>query len=76
MVRFMNDRLADDLIIGIEGIADELGCKPRQAQHLIHTRQIPAFRLGGKLAARRSTLRRRFEQLEQQAAEKAAGTTS
>lgn len=68
------NRLADDLIIGIVGIADELGCKPRQAQHLIHTRQIPAFRLGGKLAARRSSLRRRVEQLEQAAEKESAST--
>lgn len=70
----MNDRLADDLMIGLREIGEEIGRTPRQAQHLIHTGEIPAFRLGGKWAAFRSTVRRCFER-KQQAAE-AAGAAA
>jgi hypothetical protein len=67
-MRFMSERLADDLIVGTARIGDEIGRTRRQAQHLIDTREIPAFKLAGKWATRRSTLRKLFDRLEQAAA--------
>jgi hypothetical protein len=63
----MTDRLGDDLIVGTARIGEEIGRTRRQAQHLIDTREIPAFKLAGKWATRRSTLRKRLEELEQAA---------
>jgi hypothetical protein len=63
-MRFMTERLADDLIVGSARIGEEIGRTRRQAQHAIDTRQIPAFMFCGKWATRRSTLRVHFEELE------------
>ena len=60
----MNERLADDLIVGTARIAAELGRTRRQVQHAIDQGQIPAFKLFGKWAVRRSTLIKYFESLE------------
>lgn len=68
----MPDNLADDLIVGLRAIGDEIGRTPRQAQHLIHIRQIPAFRLGGQWASTKSALRRRISDRLARAAEEAA----
>ena len=65
MERFMNENLADDLIVGAERIGAELGMTKRQAQHAIERRQIPAFRFCGKWTTRRSTLRAHFRRLEE-----------
>ena len=65
----MSERLADDLIIGTARIGDEIGRTRRQTQHLIDRREIPAFKLAGKWATRRSTLHKLFERLEQAAQE-------
>jgi hypothetical protein len=71
----MNERLADDLIVGTAQIGEEIGRTRRQAQHLIDRREIPAFKLAGKWATRRSTLRKLFERLEQ-AAQDSTGTAA
>jgi hypothetical protein len=68
-MRFMSERLADDLIVGTARIGEEIGRTRRQAQHLIDRREIPAFKFAGKWAIRRSTLRKHFERLEQDAQE-------
>jgi hypothetical protein len=74
-MRFMSERLADDLIVGTARIGEEIGCTRRQTQHLIVTREIPAFKLGGKWAARRSSLRKRLERLEQAAQDSTGAAT-
>ncbi len=71
----MSDRLADDLIVDTARIGEEIGRTRRQAQHLIDKREIPAFKLAGKWAARRSTLRKLFERLEQAAQESTGAGT-
>jgi hypothetical protein len=59
--------LADDLLCGTKAIAAYLLGDPgksRVAQHLHETRQIPTFKLAGKICARRSTLIEHFTTLE------------
>jgi predicted DNA-binding transcriptional regulator AlpA len=46
-----------DLLMGAIAIADFLGITRRQAYRLIHDDIIPSFKLGGTVAARRSSLR-------------------
>jgi hypothetical protein len=53
-------RLSDDLIWGVKGIADFIGKTERQAFHLATTGQIPTGKIGGRLVASRSALRRFF----------------
>ena len=55
--------LGDDLLWGLKPIAHELGLTPRQAANQIQTRRLPVSRLGGKLVASRSGLRRHFAQV-------------
>lgn len=60
-------RLGDDLLRGASEIAHELGENERRIHHLIRTRRIPFFKLGGKLYSRRSVLRKFIKQLEKEA---------
>ena len=53
------DSVSDDLLRGAQAIALFLfgdAGKRRQVYHLAQTRQLPVFRLGSTLCARRSTL--------------------
>jgi hypothetical protein len=52
------DRLADDLLDGGAEIAEFLGCNTREVYHLHKTGRLPIGRLGRKLIASRSGLRR------------------
>lgn len=47
---------AGDLLLGAPRIADFLGIRPRQVYRLIEDGLLPSFKVGGALAARRSTL--------------------
>ena len=52
-------RLSDDLMRGAEAIAEFMFGDPRrrrQVYHLVHRGELPVFRLGATLCARRSTL--------------------
>ena len=49
-------RLGDDLLVGVQAIADFIGRTPRQAQYLCERGRIPFFRLGSRIAARKSEL--------------------
>jgi hypothetical protein len=57
-------KLADDLMIGAKRIAAELGVSIRQAFHLLESGKIPAFKIGARWAARRSTLKAFVDDLE------------
>lgn len=57
-----------DLLYGVPAIAVFLNVRPRQAYHLIERARLPAFRLAGKVCARRSTLSAWLAECEQQAA--------
>jgi hypothetical protein len=51
--------LADDLLIGAEPIAKYIGMDVRAVYHAAAMGHIPTFRIGPKLAARKSELNRR-----------------
>jgi hypothetical protein len=61
----MNNEL--DLLSGAESIAAFLGIKPRRVYHLAETQRLPVFRLGATLCARKSTLVKWIERMEDQA---------
>jgi hypothetical protein len=64
----MNENLKDDLLVGAKAIAEDTGLTQRQVFYAAQTKSLPIFRLGTKLAARRSSLRKRIAQLECEAA--------
>ena len=45
-----------DLLYGVPAIAEFLNVRPRQAHHMIDTGGLPAFKIAGKICARRSTV--------------------
>jgi hypothetical protein len=45
-----------DLLYGCEAIAEHLGLGIQQVKHRIRKRDIPTFRIGRNVCARRSTL--------------------
>ena len=62
--------LGDDLLIGAEKIAEYVFGDPkyrRRVYHMANQGQLPTFKFGAILCARRSTLRRHVEQREQAA---------
>lgn len=48
--------LACDLLSGVPAIATHLGKTERATYHLIYNNQIPHFKLGGRIHARKSEL--------------------
>ncbi|MBT4905934.1 MAG: hypothetical protein HOL07_00870 [Rhodospirillaceae bacterium] len=48
--------LADDILCGADAIADYMGVPRRMIYHLAHASQLPIFRLGAKICARKSQL--------------------
>lgn len=56
--------LPGDLLIGARAIAEALGVKPRQVYHLLYEGDMPSFKLGGNVAARRSKLAKWLEEKE------------
>lgn len=59
--------LADDVLRGAEAIATELfgdAKERRRVYYLVEKHQLPVFRLGGLLCARKTTLRRWIEEQE------------
>jgi hypothetical protein len=57
------ESLRDDLIWGVEGIAEEIGKSQRQVFHMISIGAIPAAKVGGCIVASRSRLREHFRAL-------------
>lgn len=62
----MNDAPHGDLLMGADAIAGFLGVSRRQAYRLVYDKIIPSFKLGGTVAARRSSLTKWMEALEGQ----------
>jgi hypothetical protein len=60
----VTEKLADDLLIGVPAISEELGEKPRRTYHLLEKGSLPAFKVLGKWYARRSTLRAHIDRLD------------
>jgi hypothetical protein len=59
----LDERLGDDLLWGIKGIADFIGKTERQAFHLASTRAIPTGKVGHIVVASRRRLREHFRAL-------------
>jgi hypothetical protein len=57
----------DDIVVGFEGIAKAINKTPRQVIHLCETRQIPAFKFGGRWHLRLSTYRQHIANIEAEA---------
>lgn len=51
-----NDNLEGDLLVGANAIAKFLGVSSRQVYRLTYDGIMPHFKLGGSVAARRSSL--------------------
>jgi hypothetical protein len=61
------DHQTTDLLHGIPEIARHLGLRThRQAYHAVASGHVPAFKLGGKWCARKSTLNEFFAQKERE----------
>ena len=56
-----------DLLYGAEDIAAHLGMTVAAVYHLIEEKRLPVFKIGRRVAARRSRLQQHFEKLERQA---------
>ncbi len=76
MVNPLNDDLADDLLEGADEIAAFMGWNRRRVFYAAERKLIPIFRVGNRLSARKSSLRRRIEDLEQRATEEAEESPS
>ncbi|GFZ85193.1 MULTISPECIES: helix-turn-helix transcriptional regulator [Sphingobium] len=48
--------LADDLLKGVPEIAHHMGKTERATYHLIYNNQLPHFKIGGRIHARKSEL--------------------
>ncbi len=62
------ETIGDDLLRGAAKIAHYTGLPRRRIYHLAERKQIPVFRLGSEICARKSTLLRWLDGLEAQAA--------
>ncbi|MER9422609.1 helix-turn-helix domain-containing protein [Mesorhizobium sp. M0317] len=51
-----NDNQPGDLLMGAAAIASALGITRRQAYKLIYAGDLPTFKLGGTVSARRSSI--------------------
>jgi len=49
-----------DLLYGLEAIGRAIGLGPRQVQHLHDKAELPTFKMGRTVCARRSTLAQHF----------------
>ena len=58
------EKLADDLLDGMPAIARFYGCTDRRGYYLAENKLIPAFKVGDKWCARKSTLKAHIEKLE------------
>lgn len=66
-------RLESDLLYGVESIASHLALTKRQALHLHEKGEIPTFKMGRTVCARRSTLAKHFAAQEAASAGAARG---
>jgi excisionase family DNA binding protein len=57
-------KLADDLLDGADEIARFTGWSKRRVFYLLEQKQLPAFKVGNKWCARRSTLTEHIQKLE------------
>lgn len=60
---------APDLLYGLEAIGAHVGLTARQVEHLVGKGEIPTFKMGRTVCARRSTLASHFAAQEAAARE-------
>ncbi len=53
-----------DLLYGVPAIASHLGIGVKQCRHRIDAKAIPAFKIGGTICARKSSLKEWLDKLE------------
>ena len=56
---------AADFLYGTKAIGEFLGIRERQAEHLIYSGVLPAFKVGKTVCARRARILEAFERLEE-----------
>lgn len=56
--------LGDDLLVGVEAIAKATRATKRRTYHLLETKQLPGFKLGGLWHLRPSSYRAHLARLE------------
>lgn len=66
------NRLSDDLLVGAEAIGDFIGYDTRRTMHVLHSGQIPAFKIGQIWHAKRSTLTAFIDELDARAVKERA----
>ena len=59
-----NERPKSDLLYGLEAIGEHLSLGSRQVQYLHDKGELPTFKMGRSVCARRSTLARHFAEQE------------
>jgi hypothetical protein len=64
----MGDAQETDLLYGLEAIGKAIGLGARQVQHLHDKGDLPTFKMGRSVCARRSTLAKHFAAQEAAAA--------
>ena len=60
----MSERMADDLMIGAKKIADWMGATERQVYYWAQIKRFHLFRIGDKIAGRKSTITTDLAKLE------------
>ena len=60
----MTDETRPDLLHGLQAIADETGLSYDQTHHAVRRGDIPTFRMGRIVCARRSAIAKHFAALE------------
>ncbi|MCP3732019.1 hypothetical protein M9978_16460 [Sphingomonas sp. MG17] len=63
----MSEKQDADLLYGLAAIGGHIGLTARQAEHLVTKGELPSFKLGATICARRSTLAKHFARLEREA---------
>lgn len=59
-----SETLAQDLMLGAKKIGEFLGVSERQVFYFAETKALPLFKIGGKVAGRKSSLAKYVERLE------------
>lgn len=69
----MDNSEKPDLLYGLEAIGEHIGLTARQAEHLVSRGDLPTFKMGRVVCARRSTLAKHFAAQEAAARVPAGG---
>lgn len=60
----MTEEVDSDLLYGVPAIAKHLGLREAQCRNRIEAKTIPAFKIGGTICARKSSLKEWLDKLE------------